>query len=190
MLLLAAMAADNQCPRDGAVPPRLHEIAGDFVRVDPETLRPVRGQRAPLDGDSWALELRPRSGPNSARLRQPWARAPSDRPPHHACDRRREAGAPGSAWATAWVSPRRLLGVVVTRADDTIVAGVGPATRRGALAAQSGRVAAGARGLPQRPGADTRPAPRRWLVAARPGVGGWRYPRCAPGARGSRPPCH
>lgn len=36
----------------------------------------------------------------------------------------------GSAWATAWVAPRRVLGVVVTRGDDTVVAGVDPGTRR------------------------------------------------------------
>jgi hypothetical protein len=129
-LLLAATAADNQRPRDRAAAPGLYEIAGDFVRVDPETLRPVRGQRAPLDGDSWAWSFAPgrtrialvsdSPGPELRLIDLRTMRVIGDA----------RLARRGSAWATAWVSPRRLLGVVVTPADDTIVAGVDPATRR------------------------------------------------------------
>lgn len=45
--------------RASAASPRLYEIAGDFVRLDPETLDPVRGQRAPLGSDSWAWSFAP-----------------------------------------------------------------------------------------------------------------------------------
>jgi hypothetical protein len=61
-LLLAATAADTRRLRERAAPTRLYEIAGDFVRLDSETLRPVRGQRAPLDSDSWAWSFAPGRG--------------------------------------------------------------------------------------------------------------------------------
>jgi hypothetical protein len=127
---LAATAADTQRPRERAAPTRLYEIAGDFVRLDPETLRPVRGQRAPLDSDSWAWSFAPgrdrialvsdSPGPELRLIDLRTMRVIGDA----------RLARRGSAWATAWVSPRRILGVVVTRADDTIVVGVDPATRR------------------------------------------------------------
>jgi hypothetical protein len=129
-LLAAATAADNPRPHDRAAPARLYEIAGDFVRIDPETLRPVRGQRAPLASDSWAWSFAPgheqlalvsdSPGPELRLIELRTMRVIGDA----------RLARRGSAWATAWVSPRRLLGVVVTRGDDTIVAGVDPATRR------------------------------------------------------------
>jgi hypothetical protein len=129
-LLWAATAADGQRPRDRAAPPRLYEILGDFVRVDPITLRPVRGQRAPLDSDSWAWSF----APGGARIALV---SDSPGPELRLIDLRtmRVVGDArlarrGSAWATAWVAARRLLSVVVTRADDTIVVGVDAATRR------------------------------------------------------------
>jgi hypothetical protein len=129
-LLLAATAADSPRLRGGTAPPRLYEIAADFVRLDLETLRPVRGQRAPLDGDSWAWSFAP-GGDRIALV------SDSPGPELRLIDLRTmrvigdaKLARRGSAWATAWVSPRRLLGVVTTRADDTIVAGVDPATQR------------------------------------------------------------
>ena len=109
---------------------RLYEIADDFVRVDPRTLQPLRGQRAPLESDSWAWSFGPRRerialvsdspGPELRLIDLRSMRVIGDA----------RLGRRGSVWATAWVSPRRLLGVVVTRADDTIVVGVNAATRR------------------------------------------------------------
>jgi hypothetical protein len=129
-LLSAAAAADNQRSRDRAAPPRLYEIASDFMRVDPETLHPVRGERAPLDGDSWAWSF----APGGARIALV---SDSPGPELRLIDLRTmrvigdaKLARRGSAWATAWVAPRRLLGVIVTRADDTLVAGVDAATRR------------------------------------------------------------
>jgi hypothetical protein len=129
-LLLAATAAHHQRPRERAASPGLYEIAGDFVRLDPETLQPVRGQRAPLDSDSWAWSF----APGRARIALV---SDSPGPELRLIDLRTmrvigdaKLARRGSAWATAWVSPRRLLGVVTTRADDTIVVGVDPATRR------------------------------------------------------------
>ena len=129
-LLLAPPAADTQRPRERGASPRLYEIAGDFVRLDPETLHPVRGQRAPLDSDSWAWSFAPgrgrialvsdSPGPELRLIALRTMRVIGDA----------KLARRGSAWATAWVSRRRLLGVVVTRADDTIVAGVDPATRK------------------------------------------------------------
>jgi hypothetical protein len=133
-VLLAATAADNQRPRERSAPPRLYTIAGDFVRLDPDTLRPLRGQRAPLDSDSWAWSFAPgrarialvsdSPGPELRLIDLRSMRVIGDAKLAPKLARR------GSAWATAWVSPRRLLGVVVTRADDTLVVGVDPATRR------------------------------------------------------------
>ena len=129
-LLLAATAADSQRPRERAASPRLYEIAGDFVRLDPETLHPVRGQRAPLGSDSWAWSFAP--GRDRIALV-----SDSPGPELRLIDLRTmgvigdaRLARRGSAWATAWVSSRRLLGVVVTRADDTLVAGVDSTTRR------------------------------------------------------------
>ena len=129
-VLVAVAAADGQRPRERAAAAGLYEIAADFVRVDPETLRPVRGQRAPLDSDSWAWSFAP--GRDRIALVSdspgPELRLIDVRSMRVIGDAR--LARRGSAWATAWVSPRRLLGVVVTRADDTIVVGVDPSTRR------------------------------------------------------------
>jgi hypothetical protein len=109
---------------------RLYEIAGDFVRLDPRTLQPMRGQRVPLDSDSWAWSF----GPRRERIA---VVSDSPGPELRLIDLRSmrvigdaRLGRRGSVWATAWVSPQRLLGVVVTRADDTTVVGVNAATRR------------------------------------------------------------
>jgi hypothetical protein len=129
-LLLVAAAVDTARPRERAASPQLYEIAGDFVRVDPKTLRAVRGQRAPLDNDSWAWSFAPDRGRIALVSDSPGPelRLIDLRTMRVIGDAR--LARRGSAWATAWVSPRRLLGVVVTRADDTVVAGVDPATRR------------------------------------------------------------
>jgi hypothetical protein len=132
--VLLATAADTQRSRERAASPRLYEIAGDFVRLDPETLRPVRGRRAPLDSDSWAWSFAPgrarialvsdSPGPELRLIDLRTMRVIGDARLAPKLARR------GSAWASAWVSPRRLLGVVVTRADDTLAVGVDPSTRR------------------------------------------------------------
>ena len=129
-LLLPAGAADAPRPRERAASPQLYEIASDFRRVDPETLRPVRGERAPLDNDSWAWSFAPGRGRIALVSDSPGPelRLIDLRTMRVIGDAR--LARRGSAWATAWVSPRRLLGVVVTGGDGTLVAGVDPLTRR------------------------------------------------------------
>jgi hypothetical protein len=115
----------------GGVPPRpLYGNAGDLVRLDPTTLRPLPGRRVPLVSDTWAWSY----APGRAQL----ALASDDPGPElRLVDLRRmrllgdaRLARRGSTWATAWVSPQRILAVVITDADDTIVAGVDPASRR------------------------------------------------------------
>jgi hypothetical protein len=117
---------------EGGAPQRpLYGNQGDLVRLDPATLRPLRGRRVPLLSDTWAWSF----APDRSRL----ALATDSRGPKlRLVDLRRmrvigdaRLARRGSAWATAWVSPRRILAVVLTRAgDDTIVAGVDAASRR------------------------------------------------------------
>ena len=108
----------------------LYGNAGDLVRLDPTTLRPLRGRRVPLDSDTWAWSF----SPDRSRL---VLVSDSPGPELRLVDLRRmklmgdaRLARRGSAWATAWVSPRRILAVVVTPRDDTIVAGVDPGSRR------------------------------------------------------------
>jgi hypothetical protein len=129
-LVFSAATADDQRPRDGAAAPQLYAVADGFVRLDPDTLRAVRGQRAALGSDSWAWSFAPgrerialvsdSPGPELRLIDLPTMRVIGDA----------RLARRGSAWATAWVAPRRLLGVVVTRADDTIVVGVDAVTRK------------------------------------------------------------
>jgi hypothetical protein len=121
-LLLPAAAAPAAPPVYGNV--------GDLVRLDRATLRPLPGGSAPLSGDTWAWSFAPDrsrialvSDVPGPRLR--FVDLRSMRVMGDARLARR-----GSAWATAWVAPRRVLGVVVTPSDGTMVAGVDPATRR------------------------------------------------------------
>jgi hypothetical protein len=115
----------------GGAPPRpMYGNAGDLVRLDPATLRPLPGRSVPLDSDTWAWSF----APGRARLA---LASDNSGPKLRLVDLRKmrligdaRLARRGSAWATAWVSRRRILAVVVTRSDDTIVAGVDAASRR------------------------------------------------------------
>ena len=129
-LLLGKLAGAGFGTPGGAPPRPLYGNAGDLVRIDPATLRPLPGRRVPLVSDTWAWSF----APGRSRLA-----LASDRPGPglRLVDLRGmrligdvRLARRGSAWATAWVSPRRIVAVVVTRADDTIVAGVDAASRR------------------------------------------------------------
>jgi hypothetical protein len=130
-LLLGKQTGAGLGTEGGAPPPPLYGNAGDLVRLDPATLRPLRGRRVPLDSDTWAWSF----APGGSRLALASDR---DGPKLRLVDLRRmrligdaRVARRGSAWGTAWVLPRRILAVVLTRAgDDTIVAGVDAASRR------------------------------------------------------------
>jgi hypothetical protein len=124
----AAAIADDRS-RASAAPPA-YGLADDLVRIDRATLRPLPGRSAPVSGDSWAWSF-------DARRRRIALVSDSPGPELRFVDLRTmrvtgdaKLARRGSAWATAWVAPRRVLGVVVTTADDTVVAAVDPATRR------------------------------------------------------------
>lgn len=130
-LLPGLQAAADDRLRDRAAPPAVYGLRGDLLRLDPTTLRPLRGRTAPLSSDTWAWTF-------SADRRRialvsdvpgPKLRFVNLRTMRVLGDAR--LARRGSAWATAWVAPRRVLGVVVTRrGDDTVVVGVAPGTRR------------------------------------------------------------
>jgi hypothetical protein len=129
-LPLGKLTAAGVGTQGGAPPRPLYGNAGDLVRIDPATLRPLPGRRVPLDSDTWAWSF----APGRSRLA---LASDSPGPKLRLVDLRRmrligdaRLARRGSAWATAWVSPRRILAVVVTRADDTTVAGVDAASRR------------------------------------------------------------
>ena len=129
-LLPALQAAADDRPRETAAPPTVYGLRGHLVRLDRTTLRPLGGRTAPLSSDTWTWSF-------SADRRRIALVSDSPGPELRFVNLRtmRVLGdtrlAPrGSAWATAWVAPRRVLGVVVTRGDDTVVAGVDSGTRR------------------------------------------------------------
>jgi hypothetical protein len=128
-LLAGPPAAGDDRPRRASSPPA-YGLAGELVRLDRATLRPLGGRSAPLSGDSWAWSF-------AADRRRIALVSDSPGPELRFVDLRgmrvigdAKLARRGSAWATAWVAPRRVLGVVVTRSDDTVVVAVDPSTRR------------------------------------------------------------
>jgi hypothetical protein len=122
-------AAGDDRPRRATSPPA-YGLADELVRLDRATLRPLRGRSAPLASDSWAWSF-------AADRRRIALVSDSPGPELRFVDLRRmrvigdaKLARRGSVWATAWVAPRRVLGVVVTRSDDTLVVAVDPNTRR------------------------------------------------------------
>jgi hypothetical protein len=130
LLLPGLQAAADDRPRESAAPRGVYGLRGDLVRLDPSTLRPLRGRTAPLSSDTWAWSF----SADRSRIALvsdspgPELRFVNLRTMRVLGDARLTSR--GSAWATAWVAPRRVLGVVVTPGDDTVVAGVDPGTRR------------------------------------------------------------
>jgi hypothetical protein len=129
-LLPGLPAAADDRPRETAAPPPAYGLRGDLLRLDRTTLLPLRGRRAPLSSDTWAWSF------SSDRHRIALV-SDSPGPELRFVDLRTmrvlgdaRLAARGSAWATAWLAPRRVLGVVVTPGDDTVVAGVDPDSRR------------------------------------------------------------